>query len=129
MRNKLYAGGVILMALSAAALLLYMRSAMPAAGVIRKLSGLRVALTLYRLEHKTFPASFEQLQADGKLEAVPELKLACHRSAAKVADVPAFGLKDTGSWAYVNEPRAAQFGLVYIDCRHRDEKGRFWSEF
>ena len=29
---------------------------------------------------------------------------------------------------YVNDPADPQFGVVYIDCTHKDEKGRFWSE-
>jgi len=90
---------------------------------------MRLALALHRIEHKTFPPAFAQLPAGGKLEAVPELKLAWHAGAAKVADVRTFGIRDTGGWAYVSDPASAQFGLVYIDCRHKDEKGRFWSEF
>ena len=29
----------------------------------------------------------------------------------------------------MNEPGDPDFGLLYIDCAHKDEKGRFWSEF
>ncbi len=119
----------MLLFLAAAAALVRLRYAMPAAEVVRKLSGLRVALTLYRLEHKTFPASFGDIIADGKLETVPEIKLSWHRGKTKVLNVGTLKIRDTGTWAYVNDPASAQFGLVYIDCRHNDEKGRFWSEF
>ncbi len=115
--------------LLAAAALGRFGAAMPAAEIIRKLAGMRVAVTLFRLEHKTFPGSFEELQAAGKLEAVPGIKLAWHRGAAKVTAVPSFMIRDTGAWAYVNDPADKQFGLIYIDCGHKDEKGRFWSEF
>ena len=118
----------MLLLLLAAAGLVRLRARMPASDVMRKLSGMRVALTLYRLEYKTPPGSFEQVLAAGKLETVPAIKLAWHRGSAQVLNVPSFKFRDTGAWAYVNDPAAAQFGLVYIDCTHKDEKGRFWSE-
>lgn len=130
MPKNIKAYGIALLGLlTAAALLSRLGAAMPAAEVIRKLAGMRLALALHRIEHKTFPSSFGQLPAGGNLEAIPEIKLAWHGRSAKVADVRSFGIRDTGAWAYVSEPASAQFGLVYIDCRHRDEKGRFWSEF
>jgi hypothetical protein len=38
-------------------------------------------------------------------------------------------VEDTGGWAYVNAPASPDFGLVFLDCSHSDEKGRRWSEF
>ena len=102
---------------------------MKAAEVVRKLSAIRLALALYAVEHKEPPAAFEGLLDSGKLEAVPELKLRGHFYSSKVANVPAFAIRDTGGWAYVNDPRSRDFGLAYIDCSHKDEKGRYWSEF
>jgi len=129
MRKKLIIGSAALPLCLAAGILTHMSTAMPAAVVIRKLAGIRVALALYRQEHKTRPATFERVLSEGNLEIVPEIKLAWHRQRSKVTDVSAFEIKDTGAWNYVNDPTSAQFGLVYIDCRHKDEQGRFWSEF
>ena len=121
-------------ALAAAALLAafavaYCLYGMRAAAVIRKLSGMRMAVALYSLENKRPPAAFENTLASGKLEAAPYLKLSRHSGSSAVRNVPAFEVKDTGGWAYVNDPKDRNYGLVFIDCSHADEKGRFWSEF
>lgn len=126
---------LILAVLAAAALmaaawgLVYLRSGMGAAEVVRKLSGIRLSLELYRQEHKKYPASFAETLRAGTLEAAPELKLPGHFKTSKVRDTPALAIKDNGGWAYVSDPRSPDFGLLYIDCSHRDEKSRFWSEF
>jgi len=101
---------------------------MPAPDVVRKLSGLRLALEFYRQERRTPPPSYAAVMESGKLEEVPRLKLKGHRTSSRVADVKSFLLRDTGGWAYVNAA-GPDFGLVYIDCTHFDEKGRPWSEF
>lgn len=102
---------------------------MGAAEVIRKLSTLRLALALYGAEHKGPPADFATVLSSGKLEAVPELKLRGHFYRSAVRNVPAMRITDSGGWAYVNDPKNKDFGLAYIDCSHKDEKGRYWSEF
>lgn len=107
----------------------YFLSGMKAPEVIRKLSGVRVAMALYALEHKAQPAAFEDALRDGKLEAAPRLKLPRHFGTAAVRNTPAQDIRDTGGWGYVNDPRNPRFGLVFIDCSHKDEKGRYWSEF
>jgi len=107
----------------------YYRSGMGAAEVIRRLSGMRMALALYTLEHKTAPAAFEDILKDGKLEAAPGLKLPGHFGSSAVRNTPSFEVRDSGGWAYVNDPRDPRFGLIFIDCGHMDEKGRYWSEF
>lgn len=123
------------MALCAAALLaaagagLYLHSGTTAAEGIRKLAGLRMALELYRQEHKTFPSAYDRVLEAGNLEAVPELKLKWHLKTAKVRNVPSFRIDDTGGWAYIGNRSDPQFGLLYIDCSHKDEKARPWSEF
>lgn len=107
----------------------YWYGGMDAPEVIRKLSSLRLALALYGVEHKGPPADFAEVLSSGKLEAVPELKLRRHFKSRKVRNVPAMKITDSGGWAYVNDPKNKDFGLAYIDCSHKDEKGRYWSEF
>lgn len=108
---------------------LYLRRAMPAAEVIRKLAGLRMAMELYRQDHKGFPSAYARVLEAGNLEAVPDLKLKWHLKTTKVRTVNSFKIANTGGWAYVGNPSDPQFGLVYIDSSGKDEKGRPWSEF
>ncbi|OGR78591.1 MAG: hypothetical protein A2X32_04905 [Elusimicrobia bacterium GWC2_64_44] len=109
--------------------LLWLRGGMDAAEGVRKLSGMRVALELYRQQHKKLPTSFAETLRAGTLEMAPQLKLRGHLGCSSVADYPSMRIKDTGGWAYVNDPADPAFGLVFIDCAHKDERGRFWSEF
>lgn len=126
---------IIMIVLAAAAVagaargLLYLRGGMDAAEVVRKLSGIRLSLELYRQEHRKYPASFAETLRAGTLEAAPDLKLPGHFKSSEVRDTPSLAIKDSGGWAYVSDPRSPDFGLLYIDCSHRDEKSRFWSEF
>lgn len=114
---------------AAAAGVLYLRSGMGAAEALRRLSALRMAAELYRQEKGKFPPAFAETLRSGKLEAAPRLKLPGHFGSDEVRDVPSMRVTDSGGWAYVNAPADRDFGLVYMDCAHRDERGRFWSEF
>jgi len=124
-----------ILALAGAAALLavwgevHLSRGMDAAEVVKKLSGMRLSLELYRQEYKRLPASFKETLRAGTLEEAPGLKLSLHLKTSSVRDTPSMLIKDTGGWAYVNEPGDPDFGLLYIDCAHKDEKGRFWSEF
>lgn len=102
---------------------------MGAAEVIRKLQGLRMAVELFRQDKGRLPAGMNEVILNGTLEAVPELKLKRHTSSVKVRNTARMEILDTGRWSYVNEPGSPDFGTVFIDCSHKDEKGRFWSEF
>lgn len=114
---------------AAASWVRWFRGGMDAAEALRKLSGLRVSLELYRQEHKKFPPGFAETIRSAKLEGAPQLKLPGHLGCSSVQDRPAMTIKDTGGWAYVNDAASPDFGLVYIDCAHKDGRGRYWSEF
>lgn len=116
-------------ALLSAAALFYLSRGMEAAEVVRRLSGLRISLELYRQQYKKLPPSFGETLRAGTLEEAPALKLPWHLKNSAVRDTPTMEIKDTGGWAYVNGPGEPAFGLLYIDCSHKDERGRFWSEF
>lgn len=107
----------------------YLAAGMEAAEVVRKLSGLRLSLAFYAREHKALPAAFEDTVRVGNLEAPPALKLPRHFRTSSVRNVDALRITDRGGWAYVNAPGDRNFGVLFIDCSHRDGKGRFWSEF
>ncbi|MDA8244775.1 MAG: hypothetical protein M0025_11745 [Elusimicrobia bacterium] len=128
MTKKIAAAAALL--LGAAGWWNYLRGGMGAAEAVRRLSGLRVAVELYRQQHAGRPpASFGETLRSGELESVPDLKLPGHPRRAGVRDTASAAVSDTGGWAYVNDPKSPDFGLVYIDCSHSDAKGRFWSEF
>lgn len=126
MNKKLILGAAALLAAGSG---YYISGGMEAAEVVRKLSGLRVSLELYRQEYKRLPASFGETLRTGTLEEAPALKLPGHLRNSSVKDTPSMLIRDSGGWAYVNDPGDRAFGLLYIDCAHKDEKGRFWSEF
>jgi hypothetical protein len=114
---------------TAAATLRYLAGSMDAAEAVRRLAGMRVAVTLYRMAKGSAPADFGAVISGGQLEAPPQLKLKWHRASSKVRQTNELRAKDTGAWAYVNNPKSADFGTVFIDCTHKDERGRYWSEF
>ncbi|MBI4803112.1 MAG: hypothetical protein HY796_11365 [Elusimicrobia bacterium] len=115
--------------LAALGVLRYYLYSMDAAEVVRRLAGMRVATALFRLSKGSAPANFNDLVTSGNLEAPPKLKLKWHRASLKVRPTPVLQAKDTGGWGYVNDPKSRDFGTIFIDCAHRDEKGRSWSEF
>ncbi len=106
-----------------------MNYSMDSSEVIRKLSGMRLAVGLFRASKGVPPSDIEELIRNGNLEAVPELKLKTHRLSSKVRNTAGFMVRDTGGWAYINDPKNSGYGTVYIDCAHADEKGRYWSWF
>jgi hypothetical protein len=38
-------------------------------------------------------------------------------------------LKDSGHWGYVNDPKSACAGAVFVDCTHVDFRGRSWADY
>lgn len=97
--------------------------------VIRKLSGLRLSLLLYKMKYKDFPAEFENVIKAGYLEDVPEIKLKWKFKSKKVNQYDSLKFNNTGTWAYINNPLDKNFGLIYIDSIEKDTKGRYWSCF
>lgn len=102
---------------------------MPTDTIIKKLSGLRMAVILFKLEKKRYPADFKEVLINGNLEAIPEIKLNMHVHRKTIKQVDEIKYKDTGTWVYVNNPKSPNFGTVFIDCVHKDPKGRYWSWF
>jgi hypothetical protein len=121
--------GITGAALAASFAFNYFFRAMGSAEVIRKLQGMRLAVELFRQAAGHLPADINEVVRNGSLEAVPELKLKRHFASSKVRNADRHRILDTGSWGYVNDPGSADFGKVFIDCSHQDEKGRYWSEF
>ncbi|MBU2572681.1 MAG: hypothetical protein KKH28_01205 [Elusimicrobia bacterium] len=117
------------LAFAALGILRYYLNSMDAAEVVRRLAGMRTAVALFRLSKGSAPVNFYDVVTSGSLEAPLKLKLKWHGASSKVRPAPVLQTTDTGGWGYVNDPKSRDFGTVFIDCAHRDEKGRWWSEF
>jgi hypothetical protein len=128
-KNISIAAGIAALLFAAVGIVRYANSSMEPADVVRKLSGMRMAVTMFRLARGRQPADIREVIENGNLEAVPVLKLTRHPASSKVRNTPELAAQDTGGWAYVNDPKSREFGTVFIDCTHKDGKGRFWSEF
>jgi len=128
-KNIIIAAGVAVLLLAGFGTFRYANSSMEPAEVIRKLSGMRMAITFFRLAGGRQPADIGEVIKKGNLEAVPVLKLKRHLASSKVRNAPEPAALDTGGWAYVNDPKSRAFGTVFIDCTHKDGKGRSWSDF
>jgi len=107
----------------------YINYSMEPAEVFRKLSGMRMAITFFRLATGRQPSDIGEVIQNGNLEAVPRIKLKRHLASSKVRKTAKLIVRDTGGWGYVNDPADRDFGTIFIDCTHKDEKGRYWSEF
>ena len=128
-KNIIIAAGIAALLFAAVGGVRYTNSSMEPAEVIRKLSVMRMAVTFFRLARGRRPADIGEVIKNGNLEAVPVLKLKRHLASSKVRNTPEPAARDTGGWAYVNDPKSRAFGTIFIDCTHKDGKGRFWSEF
>ncbi|MDT8286507.1 MAG: hypothetical protein RQ748_05300 [Elusimicrobiales bacterium] len=101
----------------------------PVPEAVRKLSGLRVAAELYRQAKGTFPSDYREVLAEGKLEAVPGVKLKGSLTCSRVIGYSSLEPAGTGCWGYVADPGSPDFGTVFIDSGARDPEGRYWTWF
>lgn len=69
----------------------------------------------------------KDLKKVGYIKEVPEIKLKWKFPSKEIRLVDSFEIKNTGGWAYVKNPKDANFGLLYIDSSSKDSKGRYWS--
>ena len=128
-RTVIVAAGSVALLLCGFGTFRHMNRSMEPAEVMRKLSGLRMAVTFFRVAHSRQPADIGEVIQSGNLEAVPVIKLKRHPSSSRVRNAREPAALDTGGWAYVSNPESRAFGTVFIDCVHKDGKGRSWSEF
>lgn len=93
------------------------------------LAGMRSAIALYYsdLEGK-YPASPAGL-VPKYLPALPELELPAHTKTAAVELTAAAGpdiakaVTDTGGWLYFANPVSQNFGMLILNCSHKNDKG------
>lgn len=100
------------------------------------LSSLRSAVGLYYSDKEgQYPECLEALVPGGRyLTEDPSL---CQgspfysphwRSRAAVSH-PSRTAQDSGRWGYVDNPKDAEFGQVFIDCSHTDSRGARWDSY
>ena len=97
----------------------------------KDLAALRSALQLsYVANDGKYPADLAALVPD-RIQAVPELYLPGHKRTAEVKAVnskefdgdPGQAVTDDGGWLYFSDQGLANYGLVLINCSHKDESG------
>ena len=107
------------------------------------LGSMRAAASIYYGKTEgTYPAALEALVGPDYLKTIAQTKLGDHpatdvRTAygAEVCagkdgrDIDASKIKDTGGWGYVSDPKASCWGHVFVDCAHKDSKGKPWPEY
>jgi hypothetical protein len=63
------------------------------------------------------------------LPAIPEPELPWHAKTGALALIreagpePAQAVTDTGGWLYFADPKSANFGMLILNCSHKDDKG------
>jgi hypothetical protein len=108
------------------------------------LGPIRSALSIYYGDtNGNYPANLRRLTRDGKyLREIPLLWSVYadhalpprrpdvpHPLTRKVAHYPSFTPRDSGRWGYVDDPKDANFGTVFIDCTHTDSRGSAWTSY
>lgn len=109
------------------------------------LGSLRAATSIfYGDKEGEYPKTLDELVGPVYIEKIPQAKTADHPASsawtaygAEVCtgskeygqEIDPGKLKDTGGWGYVNDPQAPCYGQVFVDCSHKDTKGKTWTEY
>lgn len=109
------------------------------------LGSLRSASAIYYGENEgIYPAALEALVNPEFLKEIPKTKLEHHKETAVWTaygnevcgakkeyehEIDASKLMDTGGWGYVTDPKSDCWGQIFVDCTHRDTRGRPWPEY
>ncbi len=104
-----------------------------AAAARKALQGLRVRLQAYYAEKGgAYPAGLAALGGE-----IPELELPGHLRTAGVTVIdskeydkePGKAGADTGGWLYFSAPDSANYGLLLLDCAHKDADGAEFRKY
>ncbi len=108
--------------------LYWFSSSQSEAEIIRKMSSIRLCLTLYSInENKISLDPQKDLKKVGYLNEIPQIKLKWKFPSREIRLVDRLEIKNTGKWAYIKNAKDTNFGLFYIDSSAKDSKGRYWS--
>jgi uncharacterized RDD family membrane protein YckC len=91
-----------------------------------------------------YPATLDALVSPKYLKEIPKTKIAAHMETnvwtaygAEVCtgktdygtEIDVNKIKDTGGWGYVVDAKASCWGHIFVDCTHKDSKGKHWPEY
>ncbi|MBI5624728.1 MAG: hypothetical protein HY924_13195 [Elusimicrobia bacterium] len=102
------------------------------------LGAIRSALSIYYGDREgIYPSDPNQELTPKYLSSIPEIELAHHQASRKfrlVKEMKAGAelssvIQDGGSWLYIADPKSKLFGMVVIDCSHRDSRGKEWYQY
>lgn len=109
------------------------------------LGSLRSALAIYYGDAQgQYPATLDALIGPKYIPAIPKTKIDAHMETNVVTlygaevctgktefgtQIDASKIKDTGGWGYVADPKAPCSGQLFVDCSHKDTKGKLWPEY
>jgi hypothetical protein len=96
------------------------------------LAALRGAVADYKAARGVYPAGLEDLKTAGFIAEIPPLWGSGpagfpHPKTAAAAVYAKPEPRDSGGWAY--SVRKGSAPLVFIDCVHKDSRGRAWSAY
>jgi type II secretory pathway pseudopilin PulG len=105
-----------------------------------RLGSLRAAASIYYGDHEgVYPTDLSQLPQAAQPPAVPDHPNAagvevygaevCTGSTEYGAEIAGDKLRDTGKWGYVADPKAKCYGQIFVDCTHKDAKGKPWYTY
>jgi len=109
------------------------------------LGSLRSSMAIYYGDAEgQYPATLDALVGPKYIPAIPKTKIDAHMETNVVTlygaevctgkteygtQIDASKIKDTGGWGYVADPKAPCWGMVFVDCSHKDTKGKLWPEY
>lgn len=100
------------------------------AAALDALSEVRKALKAYKAKEDKYPKSLAKL-APKHIPAIPEIQLADHPATREVLTIDSSdydeavfqAITDTGKWLYFTDKKSKYYGLVLIDCSHKNSGG------
>lgn len=104
-----------------------------------KLGSIRANVSIYFGDHDGFyPKSLQEL-VPRYLPELPSVTIGHHpktsavtvygRQACSGTEVDPGAVRDTGRWGFIRAPKDDCNGSVFVDCTHKDSKGREWYKY
>lgn len=99
------------------------------------LGAIRSGLMIYYGDTEgNYPMSLEEL-VPKYTDEIPSAKIPGHHEDSNEvtyysgSDYIRENFRDTGGWGYVNDPASPEWGNVFVDCTHTDNKGHKWHTY
>ena len=100
------------------------------AAAISALSDLRKAIEAYKTAEVKYPRHLAKLTPQ-YIQEIPKISVADHPATSEVMEITSSNydeklfqaITDTGKWLYFTDKESRYYGLVLIDCSHKDAQG------